>query len=36
VVIAASVAILVIGPGALQQFQRVFSGQSAKYMKGDY
>mmetsp|Transcript_21161 Transcript_21161/g.65320 ORF Transcript_21161/g.65320 Transcript_21161/m.65320 type:complete len:111 (+) Transcript_21161:69-401(+) len=36
IVIAASVAILIIGPGALQQLERVFSGQSSKYMKGDY
>lgn len=35
-IIAATVALLVIGPGAIQQFQRVFTGQSSKYMKGDY
>uniref|UniRef100_A0A7S3NGN2 Uncharacterized protein n=1 Tax=Aureoumbra lagunensis TaxID=44058 RepID=A0A7S3NGN2_9STRA len=35
-IVAATVALLVIGPGALQQLQRVFSGQSSKYMKGDY
>ena len=36
VLVAASVALIVIGPGAIQQAGRVFTGQSSKYMKGDY